>query len=346
MHRGGPGVSKAKPIILGVSGLELTADEAALCAAERPAGLILFRRNCETPDQLQSLIGAFRDAVGDADALVLVDQEGGRVARLQPPHWREFPPAALYGRIAQEDFIEAAAALQLATTLQACELRRLGITVNCAPVLDLFYPQGHDIIGDRAFSADPDVVSRLGRVAVDAMINAGVLPVIKHIPGHGRATMDSHLDLPRIDADVRSLCETDFVPFKALADAPFAMTAHIVYDAIDPALPATLSSKMIEDVIRGDIGFDGVLLSDDITMKALDGSMAERAVRALGAGCDLVLHCSGDFDQARTVLEATEIMNADLADCLSQSLSLIANPAPADLDNASARLSQLIGAWV
>ncbi|WP_281301474.1 MULTISPECIES: beta-N-acetylhexosaminidase [unclassified Iodidimonas] len=338
-------MTRRKPIIVGAAGLELTAEEKALFADERPAGLILFRRNCADPAQLGDLVAAFRAVVEDDQALVLIDQEGGRVARLTPPHWRAMPPAAFFGRIAAEDFIEAAAALQLATTLVSSELRAMGITVNCAPVLDLAWPHAHDIIGDRAFSADRDMVSRLGRVSMDAMIAAGVLPVIKHIPGHGRAMADSHLALPFVDADMDSLCETDFAPFEALADAPMAMTAHIRYAAIDPDLPITLSKKGIEEVIRGDIGFDGVLLSDDITMKALDGPMPQRAVLALEAGCDLVLHCSGDWAEARAVLDAVTPISSESARRISDALGRIASPVEADLDNASARLSQLIRAW-
>lgn len=336
-------MTNSKPIIVGVAGTELSADESALFAAERPAGLILFQRNCETPEQLSKLIADFRASVNNPDAFSLIDQEGGRVARLHPPHWRVMPPARVFGQMAKEDFVEAAAALELATVISASELRRLGITINCAPVLDVPVDGAHDVIGDRAFSEDPSLVSRLGRIVVDAMIRAGVLPVIKHIPGHGRARVDSHHALPHVDEDISLLSGTDFVPFKALADAPIAMTAHIIYEDIDSEQPLTLSKKGIETVVRGNIGFEGLLLSDDIGMKALSGTLPERASTALAAGCDLVLECSGRLDDARAVLEAVAPMDDDLSERITHTLALIAEPEPVDLDNASARLSQLIG---
>ncbi len=336
-------MTNSKPIIVGAAGIELSADESALFAHERPAGLILFQRNCETPEQLSQLIADFRASVDNPDALVFIDQEGGRVARLRPPHWRSMPPSRVFGQMAEDDFVEAAAALELATVITASELHRLGITVNCAPVLDVPVEGAHDVIGDRAFSSDPSLVARLGRIAVDAMIKAGVLPVIKHVPGHGRAQVDSHHALPRVDADRGLLCDTDFIPFKALTDAPMAMTAHIVYEGIDDEQPLTLSKKGIENVVRGDIGFEGLLLSDDIGMKALSGTLAERALGALGAGCDLVLECSGVLADARTVLEAVEPMDDDVRERIAHNLTLISDPEPVDLDNASARLSQLIG---
>ncbi len=280
-------------LILAVAGPRLTADERMLFLERPPAGLILFARNIVDGDQLRALIAEFRAIAGDR-ALVLVDQEGGRVQRLGPPLVVHLPAMRHFGLIAESgDFVRAAAALELAVRLQAQDLVALGIDVNCAPVLDLLIPGADPVIGDRSFSGDPDMVSRLGRVAMEAMLAAGVLPVIKHVPGHGRAEQDTHLGPAVIDAPRETLAREDFLPFRNLADAPAAMTAHVVYAAIDGARPASLSPAVLEGLIRRDFGFEGLLLSDDLTMGALAGRMGERVQRALGAGCDLALVCSG-----------------------------------------------------
>lgn len=337
---------QAKPIIVGCAGTRLSEEEAALFAEQRPAGLILFGRNCADPEQLRALTDAFRDVVEDPDVLVLVDQEGGRVARMKPPHWHAMPPAAAFGRIAEADFVEAAAALQLTCAITAAELRRAGISVNCAPVLDVPAESADPVIGDRAFSRDPDLVARLGRVAADAYLEAGMLPVIKHIPGHGRAPEDSHVALPRVDASLDSLCDVDIVPFQAVADSPFAMTAHVIYEALDETRPATHSRTVIEEFIRGVIGFEGVLLSDDIAMAALEGSGAERASRALEAGCDLVLDCTGEIESSRAVLEATARMTAEAAERIDAARSRADAAAELDLEEAYGRLERMLAAWV
>lgn len=341
-------MSFMKPAIVGCAGLTLDAGEAALFAAERPAGLILFARNIADPDQVRALVAAFRAAVDDPDALVAIDQEGGRVARLGPPHWPVMPPAARFGALAAEDFVDGAAALELASALVSADLRDLGISMNCVPLLDVPVDGAHGIIGDRAWSDDPQLVARLGRVALDSVLEAGVLPAIKHIPGHGRATVDSHLGLPRVACDLETLCETDFVPFKALADAPFAMTAHIVYEALDATLPATLSQNVIAEAIRGEIGFTGLLLSDDLAMDALSGPHGARAAAARAAGCDIVLHCSGKLAETREVLDALAPVEAGgpLHERLAAARARLGDGAPIDRDHAMARLADLLAGTV
>ncbi|RJF87657.1 beta-N-acetylhexosaminidase [Oleomonas cavernae] len=294
-----------RAIVVGVSGPVLTAAERALFAAAPPLGFILFARNIETPDQVRTLVADCRSAVGRPDATVWIDQEGGRVARLRPPHWPRYFPARRIGALAPR---EAARAAYLQARLIAADLHDLGIDVDCHPCIDISIPGAHDVIGDRAFSADPQVVAALGRVACDGLLDGGVLPVIKHLPGHGRAMADSHVSLPVVDEPLDGLTATDFVPFKALADMPIAMTAHVVYGAIDPAAPLTQSAAGIAGVVRGLLGFDHVLVSDDINMQALSGDLADRAAWALSAGCDIALHCSGRLDEMATLLPAVPVL--------------------------------------
>jgi beta-N-acetylhexosaminidase len=262
-----------------------------------PLGFILFARNCETPDQVRALTAALRGAVGRADAPVLIDQEGGRVARLRPPHWWHPPAAGQIAALWPRDRSAARRAAYLCGRLIAYDLRSLGITVDCAPVLDLPVPGADQVIGDRAFGLTPEPVAALGRALCEGLLAGGVLPVIKHLPGHGRATADSHLALPVVNASHALLRRTDFAPFRALADMPIGMTAHLRYDSIDPRAPASLSAIVVQEVIRREIGFDGLLLSDDLAMAALSGSQAERAQGALAAGCDVVLHCNGRMEE-------------------------------------------------
>jgi len=336
-----------KPALIALSGAKIAPEEMELIAAERPLGLIVFQRNVRNPEQLRRLIRAFRDATGNPDAPVLVDQEGGRVARLKPPHFTALPAAGVFGRMAQDDFIEAAAALHLAMTVMAHELRSAGISVNCAPVLDVRAADAHGVIGDRAYSDDPGLVARLGRVAVDSLLEGGVLPVIKHMPGHGRALADSHQELPFVDASLQDLCDTDFAPFQALADAPMAMTAHIVYAALDDSRPATLSRTVIDKTIRGDIGFDGFLLSDDLCMQALDGTMGARAAAAVEAGCDAVLVCSGELEDTRAALAALTGMPERSAERLEAAVKrLPSDIGQMDIAAARERLEHLMSAWV
>lgn len=321
--------------ILGCAGPRLSAEERAFFRAADPVGFILFRRNVETPAQVKALVAALRETVGRADAPVLVDQEGGRVARLQPPHWRTYPPAAALAAIGEE-------AVRLGARLIADDLARLGITVDCVPCLDIPVSGADPIIGDRAYGGDAETVARLGRAAAEGLLEGGVLPVVKHIPGHGRGTVDSHLALPVVDASAMELDRVDMAPFKALADMPWAMTAHIVYSALDEKRPATLSPVVIAEVIRNRIGFDGVLVSDDLSMKALGGGFAERAAGALEAGCDLALHCNGDPAEMAAVVEGTRPLTPESAARLARGEARRGTPLPFDRAAAEARFDSLL----
>lgn len=283
--------------ILGCSGPVLTRTETAFFRDVRPWGFILFARNVEAPQQVRALTQALRDAVG-RHAPVLVDQEGGRVQRLGPPHWRRYPPGGAYARLESAARREIA---RLGARLIAHDLAALGVNVNCAPVLDVPDGQGHQVIGDRAYGDSPQDVALLGRAVAEGLIAGGVLPVVKHMPGHGRARADSHREAPVVEADLDALDARDFAPFRALSDMPMGMTAHVVYPALDGMRPATTSSTVIRRVIRGAIGFDGLLMSDDLSMDALEGSLRERAEAAVGAGCDVVLHGGGDMPGMKAV---------------------------------------------
>ncbi len=284
-------------LIVGVAGTELSRDEAQFLKDARPAGFILFARNLRDHAQIRALISDVRTAVGADDLLVLIDQEGGRVQRLRPPLGRALPPAAVYGRLYAQDTGGAVAAAFEATRLLAADLIDLGINTDCAPVLDLPVPGAHDIIGDRAYAKTVDEIVALARAVGEGFMAGGVVPVIKHIPGHGRATADSHLALPVVTEPRAELTVTDFAPFRALRDMPSAMTAHVVFRDIDPDAPASTSPIVTAEIIRGEIGFDGLLMSDDLTMKALTGPMRERAAAVIAAGSDLALHCSGDLPE-------------------------------------------------
>ncbi|HHN67345.1 MAG TPA: beta-N-acetylhexosaminidase [Thermopetrobacter sp.] len=289
--------------ICGCEGTALNPAERAFIREADPWGLILFARNIDTPEQVRRLIEDFRHLTGRA-APVLIDQEGGRVQRLRPPHFTTWPAAAAYGRLWRADPLRALKAARLVTWLMGRELAALGIDVDCLPVLDVPQEGADPIIGDRAYATEPMTAALLARAALSGLAAAGLAGVVKHIPGHGRAPCDSHAALPRVAAPLDELADVDFRPFAALADAPMAMTAHVVYEAIDPANPATLSKQVIATVIRGRIGFAGLLMSDDLGMHALSGSMRERTERALAAGCDVVLHCSGDLAEMEQVAEA------------------------------------------
>lgn len=289
--------------ILGLSGLTLTAQERAFFADLDPWAFILFRRNIDSPEQVRALTEDLRACVG-RDALVFIDQEGGRVQRMCPPHWRAAPPASLFARLHELDPERAVAACRLNHAMLAADLRAAGVTADCAPVLDIPQPGADPIIGDRAFGPAPEPVIALGRAAIEGLESGGVAAVVKHVPGHGRALVDSHLQLPRVSAPLAELRSTDFVPFRALADrAAMAMTAHIVLESIDSERPATTSPAVMAEVVRGEIGFGGLVMTDDIEMKALSGPMRARAEASLAAGCDVVLHCSGDMDSMRDAAE-------------------------------------------
>lgn len=292
--------------ISGCSGPSLTAAEEVFFARTLPWGLILFRRNCETPEQLKALTHQFRQAVGRKNAPVLIDQEGGRVQRLGPPSnaWRRYPPASAYGALYERDPVAALRSARHVGRLMARDLVEAGINANCVPVLDVPQPGAHDVIGNRAYATSPDRIMALARAHAAGFLDGGVLPVVKHMPGHGRAKADSHLALPVVEASRADLDAIDFPPFAAFADAPMGMTAHVVYTALDPDNPATLSRKVISTVIRRHIGFGGLLMTDDLSMKALTGPFGERTRRALDAGCDVVLHCNGDLAEMEEVAAA------------------------------------------
>lgn len=325
--------------IFGCSGPEITAAEAGFFRDADPFGFILFARNVETPDQLRRLTADLRAAVG-RDAPILIDQEGGRVQRLRAPHWREWLPPL--------DQITAAGALAgqvmaLRSRLMAAELRAVGIDANCAPCADLALPETHPFLKNRCYGSDPARVAEIARAVADGLLAGGVLPVIKHLPGHGRSTADTHHDLPTVTVSAETLRATDFAPFHALNDLPMAMTAHIVFAAHDAEHPATQSAEMIR-VIRDDIGFAGLLMTDDLNMQALAGTLADRTARSIAAGCDVALHCKGDLAEMQAVAAAAGRMSAATADRAAAALLRRRDPDPVDLAALQAEFAALTGA--
>jgi beta-N-acetylhexosaminidase len=327
--------------IFGCAGKRLTAEEKAFFAEVRPWGFILFARNVESAGQVRTLNEELRAAAGDPNALVFVDQEGGRVQRLKPPLARLRRPAEAFGALYDRDPVSAREAVKLNHQLLAHELRALGFDADCAPCIDLRLPEGHGVIGDRAFGRDASRVSDLGRAAIDGLLAGGVAPVIKHIPGHGRAPADSHHHLPVVQTPLGVLEQTDFAPFRALADAPMAMTAHVTFTAIDAEACVTLSHKAINQLIRGHIGFDGLLMSDDLSMKALGGSFQDRTRRSIEAGCDLVLHCNGDMDEMTAIAEAAPELHGRAAERAHAARAVTRRAQAFDPAAAEARLDQL-----
>lgn len=297
--------------ICGCAGLTLSDDERAFLRDSDPWGFIIFARNIATPEQIRALCDDFRAITGRADAPILIDQEGGRVRRLRPPLVADHPSAWLYAERYKVEPEQARQAVRLSGQVLGAELAELGISVNCAPVLDIRYTGAHDIIGDRAFGSDPAAVADLGRALSEGLMDAGVLPVVKHIPGHGRAMADSHFALPEVDTSREELERTCFAPFRAYADAPLAMTAHVVYRSIDADAPATTSKTVVADIIRGFIGFDGVLMSDDVSMQALSGPIRQRTEDSIRAGCDIALHCNGKLDEMQEVAAASPVLAGD-----------------------------------
>jgi len=331
-------------VVFGCSGPGLTDEERALFAAVQPFGFILFARNIKTRDQVHDLVDDLRSISSSERVPVLIDQEGGRVARLRGPQWRAAPAARRIGELAAVDPAAAVEAARLNGRLLAAELEPLGIDVDCVPVLDLPAEGAHDVIGDRAFGDDPAMVARLGRATAEGLAAGGVMPVMKHMPGHGQARSDSHLALPVVDASAGALEGRDFAPFRALADLPAGMTAHLVYTAFDPARPATLSPVVIGEVIRGRIGFGGLLLSDDLGMSALSGTLPERAAAAVAAGCDAVLHCNGSVAEMAAVAKAVPPASAAALARLDRARAWVAArraPLPA---GARARFDALMAA--
>jgi beta-N-acetylhexosaminidase len=303
-----------KAVIFGCEGTELSAAEKTFFRVTDPVGFILFARNCETLEQVKKLISDLRDTVRRSDAPVLIDQEGGRVQRLGPPNWRKAPSMrSLVDAVEAHDPSCVAEAVRLNARLIAFDLKQLGITVNCLPLLDIPQSGANNIIGDRAFGGDAIKTAHLGKACCEGLLQGGVLPVIKHIPGHGRSIVDTHEALPRVDVSRNILDETDFAPFRILSEAPWAMTAHVVYSVLDSTNPATLSSIVLRELIRKDFGFSGVLLSDDISMKALSGGLGERARKAIEAGCDIALHCNGVMSEMVEVAQQTSTITEDTA---------------------------------
>jgi len=331
-----------RAFITGVSGLELTATEREFIRAERPWGFILFKRNVETLEQVIRLLRDLRDTVGEPDAPVLIDQEGGQVQRLRPPNWPLYPAGAAFGDLYDIDPALGISAARLSARLIAADLSDLGVTVDCLPLADVPVPGADAVIGDRAYGAEPKKVAAIARAVTDGLEHGGVLPVLKHIPGHGRATADSHLKLPTVDTSKKELERTDFAAFRPLADLPMAMTAHVVFSALDPAHPATTSATIIEQVIRGVIGFQGLLMSDDVGMNALAGSFAERTRAVFAAGCDVVLHCSGKLDEMREIAAETPELSGKALERARQALASRRPPQPFDRVAARAELDALI----
>lgn len=330
-----------KAVIYGCSGLKLTEEERLFFKNENPLGFILFARNCDNPVQVQLLVEELKATVSHREALILIDQEGGRVARLRPPHWRDYPAARILANLADTNVQHAAEAIYLNSRLIAEELGYLGINVDCLPLADVPVEGSHDIIGDRAYGNDPERVSLLAREAAQGLMDSGILPVLKHIPGHGRAMVDSHLDLPEVHSSLEELRSTDFVPFRALSDLPLGMTAHVLYTAIDPQNVATLSPAVIS-VIRKEIGFDGLLMTDDLSMKALKGDFAKLAHDSIAAGCDVVLHCNGQMEEMRTIASAVTELSAVAATRVERAASILRRNEPFDALVAQKRMAQFL----
>lgn len=331
-----------RAFITGVSGLELTAEERAFLRAERPWGFILFKRNIDNPAQVARLVEEMRGTTGDLDAPVLIDQEGGRVQRLGPPHWPVYPPGAVFGALYDVDPELGLRAAWLSSRLIAADLVDLGITVDCLPLADVPVQGADAVIGNRAYGTEPGKVATIARAVTEGLQQGGILPVLKHIPGHGRATADTHFNLPIVDNAKSELEASDFKAFRPLADLPMAMTAHVVFSALDATQPATTSATIIEQVIRGSIGFQGLLMSDDVSMNALAGSIAERTRAIVDAGCDMVLHCNGKLDEMRAVVSETPVLAGKALERAKAAVAVRRQPQPFDRATGRAELDALI----
>ena len=341
--------SKPRAAIFGCAGPDLSADERAFFRDADPLGFILFARNIDTPERTRRLSEELRSCVARADAPILIDQEGGRVARLRPPHWRKAPPARLLGDLYARDPERGLEATMLNSRLLAADVASVGCDVDCLPCLDVAHPQTHAVIGDRAYADRPETVAALGRAAAEGLLAEGVMPVIKHIPGHGRATVDSHEALPRVNASRAELERTDFVPFSLLSDLPWAMTGHLLFESIDADDCITVSARAMQDVVRGHIGFDGLLLSDDLSMQALGGSLGDRAARALAAGCDIALHCNGHRDEMVEIAGRAPAMTEVAGRRFEAGRSFLARHRDPvgrkGLADAAGRLAELLPEW-
>ena len=332
----------SRAFITGVSRLELSAAEREFIRTERPWGFILFKRNIEAPAQVTSLVRELRNSIDSPDAPVLIDQEGGRVARLGPPHWPVYPPGAVFGALYDIDPELGFRAARLSARLIAADLIDLGVTVDCLPLADVPIAGADAVIGNRAYGTEPGKVAAIARAVTEGLEQGGVLPVLKHIPGHGRATADSHFRLPMVDTPRDELDRTDFAAFQPLADLPMAMTAHVVFSALDPAHPATTSATIIRQVIRGVIGFQGLLMSDDVSMNALAGTIAERTRAIVNAGCDMVLHCNGKLDEMHDVARETPELAGPALERARRALASRKPPQPLDPLAARAELDALV----
>jgi beta-N-acetylhexosaminidase len=334
---------RRRAFITGIAGTKLSAAEREFILAERPWGFILFKRNVENPSQVAGLTTELRAAIGDAEAPILIDQEGGRVQRLGPPNWPVYPPGEVFGRLYDSDSALGLAAARLSARLIADDLVQTGITVDCLPLADVPVAGADAVIGDRAYGTEPAQVAAIARAVTDGLEQGGILPVLKHIPGHGRATADTHFSLPVVATPESELEKTDFAAFRPLADLPMAMTAHVVFSAVDAAHPATTSAKMIERVIRGFIGFQGLLMSDDVSMNALAGSIAERTRAIFAAGCDVVLHCNGKLDEMHDVARETPELAGEPMQRAHRALAARKPAQVFDRAAARAELDALIG---
>ena len=333
----------ARAFITGVSGLTLTSEERDFIRAERPWGFILFKRNIDSPVQVTALVEELRRCVAGIDAPVLIDQEGGRVQRLGPPHWPVYPAGAVFGTLYDRNPELGLKAARLSARLIAADLIGLGVTVDCLPLADVPVPGADAVIGARAYGTEPGKVAAIARAVTDGLEQGGVLPVLKHIPGHGRATADTHFKLPVVDTSREELERTDFAAFRPLAGLPMAMTAHVVFSALDSAQPATTSATIVEQVIRGHIGFQGLLMSDDVSMNALAGSIGDRSKAILAAGCDMVLHCNGNLDEMRAVAREAPELSGKARQRAETALASRKTPKPFDRAAARLELDELIG---
>ena len=331
-----------RAFISGCSGLSLSSDETAFFKQFQPWGLILFKRNCETPAQIKALTRQFRDVVGRKDAPVFIDQEGGRVQRLGPPNWRVYPNARAFGQLYQRNATLAVRTARNIGRLMAQDLYDLDITSSCLPVLDVPQAGAHDVIGNRAYDMRPETIVILANAHSAGLLDGGVLPVMKHIPGHGRSLVDSHHNLPVVKTNRMDLETVDFFPFAALANMPMAMTAHVIFEALDDENPATLSRKIIRDVVRKVIGFQGLLMTDDLSMKALGGTMEQKVTRAYDAGCDMVLHCNGVMDEMQEVGASATYLSAKTARRAKAALKLRRKPSAFDEKQALRDLEAIL----
>lgn len=327
-----------RAVIFGCDGHELTAEEQTFFRAAQPWGFILFKRNCDTPEQVRRLTVQLRDTVGRGNAPILIDQEGGRVQRLRGATWRNRPAPASFGALSRQNPGLARDMAYANARLMASDLLDIGVNVDCTPCVDVPVEGAHDIIGDRAFGRDPWLVAGLGQAVIDGMLDGGVLPVIKHIPGHGRALADSHMDLPVVNTPRDELERSDFAPFRALSHAPFAMTAHVVYTAIDPTAPATTSKRVLDEIVRGFMGYDGCLLTDDLTMRALKGTLTDRVKASIAAGCDIILHCTRNMDEMHEVAAATPTLSGKAAERADRALSFLKPAKPFAVAQEQTRL--------